>query len=117
MSEEPLLLLVAKIWRDNLGNQVIHIVSKPWNGRFVSSITKSYSSGKSSLTCTSSLGPSNRDRWSATRFSVPFLSLISRLNSFNRRTYLISLGFASFLVIRYLMAEWSACTITLFPIK
>ena len=83
----------------------------------MSSITKSCSYGKSSLTCTSSLGPSNHDRWSATRFSIPFLSLISRSNSCNRRTHYISLYFASFLLIRYLMADWSLCTITLLPIK
>ena len=38
-------------------------------------------------------------------------------NSCNRSTHHISIGFASFLVIGYLMAEWSMRTITLLPIK
>ena len=42
------------------------------------------------------------DKWSATEFSTPFLSLISRSNSWSRRIHLINLSLASFLVKRYL---------------
>ena len=48
-----------------------------------------------------------RDKWSATEFSTPFLSLISRSNSWSRRIHLINLGLASFLVKRCLSTTWS----------
>jgi hypothetical protein len=47
------------------------------------------------------------DKWSATKFSTPFLSLISMSNSWSKRIHQINRGLASFLVRRYLRAAWS----------
>ena len=52
------------------------------------------------------------DKWSATKFSEPFLSLISRSNSYSNRVQLMSLGLVSFLANKYLKAAWSVNTIT-----
>ena len=46
----------------------------------------------------------NRDKWSATMFSTPFLYLIIILNSWSRRIHRINRGLASFLDNRYLSA-------------
>ena len=48
--------------------------------------------------------------WSTTTFSTPFLSLIVISNSWSKRIYLSSLGFASFFVNRYLRA---ACSVNI----
>jgi hypothetical protein len=48
-----------------------------------------------------------RNKWSAIEFSTPFLSLISKSNSWSRRIHLMSLGLVSFLVRRYFRAAWS----------
>ena len=46
-----------------------------------------------------------------------FLSLISISNSCRRNTHLMSLGFESCFVSRYLRAAWSVYTITFDPTK
>ena len=55
------------------------------------------------------------DKWSATTFSTPFLSLISRSNSCKRSIHRISLAFASFFCIKYFRAEWSVKIVVLDP--
>jgi len=73
-------------------------------------ISISFSSKKASwisfsLHVTSSF--TNRERWSTITFTLPFLSLISKSNSWSKRTYLINRGLELGLVNKYFMAEWS----------
>ena len=56
-------------------------------------------------------------RWTATRFSAPFLPLISRSNYYRSWIQRMSCGLASFLVKRYFGTTWSMCTITSAPTK
>ena len=49
-------------------------------------------------------------RWSATRFSDPFLSLITQLNFWSSMIHLINQGFASFFSTRYFKVAWSMKT-------
>lgn len=55
--------------------------------------------------------------WLATKFSLFFLSLISRLNSYRRRIHLTSLGFTSFFISKYLRVVWSKNIVTLMHSK
>ena len=77
------------------------------------------SSGKSSLIgrpC-ESCAITSLDKWSATTFSTPFLSLIWRLNSWSKRIHHINLALASCLVSKYFKAEWSVNTTIEDPTK
>ena len=65
----------------------------------------------------SCFGNSNRERWWTTTLSVPFLSFISTSIFYSKRTQQMSLGLASFLVIKCLMTTWSIYIITLLPIR
>jgi hypothetical protein len=47
------------------------------------------------------------DKWSATEFFTPFLSFISKSNSWSSKIHLINRGLASFLVSKYFKVAWS----------
>lgn len=73
-----------------------------YHGVGLDSVSKSCSSGNVSCMIEGSLSEFmiKRDKWSATVFFDPFLSLISKLNSCNSKIHRISQAFASFLVRR-----------------
>lgn len=80
----------------------------------------SFSSENSSRISISSVATSSftsLDKWFATWFSLPFLSWISRSNSWNNKIHLMSLGLESGLVNKYLITTWSMYRTTFGPIK
>lgn len=60
---------------------------------------------------------SNREKWQATTFSTLFLSLISRLNSWNKSIYMSSWGIESPFLSKYVCVALSKKITTLKPIK
>ena len=82
----------------------------------VESILLTFSVGRKSSIGTSS-STLIRERWSATPFYTPLLSLISMSNSWSSRIHRKSLGFASFFWIKYFNAAWSMWTTTFEPTR
>ena len=102
--EKPLLLLIVKFRGNHFGHQIVHIICKPGNFPLVFN-SEEFLVWKFVIHRNIISGPFQSRKVAATRFSVHFLSLISTSNSCSRRTHRINRGFASFLVIKYLMAE------------
>ena len=73
--------------------------------RRVSSLKQSFIGRFDTCTCI-------LERWSTTQLSAPFLSLISKSNSWRSTIQRMSRCLASFLVKRYFSAAWSIYTIT-----
>jgi len=98
------------VFNERLRGKIPHakkFAKRAYQGGELAVILNKYSSEKAS-SMGNSLESSSclmRERWSATRFSTPFLSQIFKLNSWRSKTHLINLGLASFFASKYLRAE------------
>jgi len=102
--KEFLSLCIRKVWRKHITCKVIHKICIP--GYYGS--CKKIFIRKYFLDCfffSLEHHGSILERWSIIRFSNPFLSLISKSNSWRSNTHLMSQGFASCFANRYLMAK------------